>query len=158
MQKNTGFTLIELLVVVLIIGILSAVALPQYEKAVMKTRLSRLLPLMQSVAEAQRVYYMANGQYCPNLYDLDIDLPAGAVTQEAAKFVYPNFSCYLQGGGAPKSLYCVDLKYDWPRLERYFGDNHVYCWDGNSSRAADICKSLGGTPNNSGSLGTSYKF
>ena len=71
-----GFTLIELLVVVLIIGILAAVAVPQYQKAVLKSRVSTLLPVLQSLANAQEAYYLANGSYTVNATLLDVDMPA----------------------------------------------------------------------------------
>ena len=58
-----GFVLIELLVVVLVIGILAAVAFPQYEKAVLKSRLESALPTLRTLKEQSDRYYMANGQY-----------------------------------------------------------------------------------------------
>ncbi len=71
---NKAFTLIELLVVVLIIGILSAIALPQYQKAVAKTRYATLKHLVQSIYEAEQVYYLGNGEYTIEFDALDIDM------------------------------------------------------------------------------------
>ena len=75
MKNKQAFTLIELLVVALIIGVLAAVALPQYQHAVLKSRFSALMPLAKSVANAQETYYLANGRYATDVNLLDIDIP-----------------------------------------------------------------------------------
>ena len=67
-----GFTLIELLVVVLIIGILSAIALPQYTKTVEKARFAEAVMAVEGIARAQDLYKMANGNYTRDINDLDV--------------------------------------------------------------------------------------
>ena len=81
MKLKMGFTLIELLVVVLIIGILAAIALPQYQKAVEKSKAAQALSLIRSIAAAQENYYMANGSYASGFDELAIDIPWSGTTK-----------------------------------------------------------------------------
>ena len=73
--KISGFTLIELLVVVLIIGILSAIALPEYTKAVEKSRSSEAMTLLRSFIQAQKMYKLANTRYTSDFTELDLQMP-----------------------------------------------------------------------------------
>ena len=72
-----GFTLIELLVVVLIIGILAAIALPQYQKAVFKTRMNAKMAQLKILADAIKTCELEHGprtenEFCAQTENLDI--------------------------------------------------------------------------------------
>ena len=86
-QAKQGFTLIELLVVVLIIGILAAVALPQYQKAVEKSRATEGLMILKSLSDAASAYYLANGSYTGMTKDtLDVSIEGNFFGQYIYEF------------------------------------------------------------------------
>ncbi len=111
MKKTTknkqAFTLIELLVVVLIIGILAAVALPQYQLAVAKTKYAKSMHYARLLAEAQERFYLAHGTYSTHFDNLDISFPGDYISTPKArgeKRVYDWGTCHL----TTESVFCYD--------------------------------------------------
>ena len=163
-QKHSGmtsffnvkaFTLIELLVVVLIIGILSAVALPQYQKAVYKARATEAMLMLKAVHEAQERYYLANGSYTSDWSNLDISIPAELIIEsEEPTGSLPNSNKYYYRCSEDTCWAMVDNP-NMPTFE--YNHNHAPKWKGNfwcifagsskqitkTNTAKSICQSMG---------------
>ena len=80
-NDKKGFTLIELLVVVLIIGILAAVALPQYKKAVTKSRFAEAFANLKTIANADEACRMEKGDVC-KITDLAVEIKGNIIEND----------------------------------------------------------------------------
>ena len=153
-----SFTLIELLVVVLIIGILAAMALPQYFKAVERSRMTEAVTLMDSIAKSQRRKFMQTNRYARNFEGLDVS-PKGATGMEYYTKGDPvtgaggnGFRISLDGERFSESLVAAlrvvdgdafsdSLQYKYI-LRRYYQSDNVSCsgfYEAGQELCADFC-------------------
>ena len=157
MFTKKGFTLIELLVVVLIIGILAAIAVPQYQKAVLKANLHKGIPLVTSLYQAQQSYNLGNGNFATDIDLLDVSIPKDASCTKQQTSSYSRYTCDFGVIGLTDSHKNIQYKdpnniitYTYVLKEHTTGaipfkEGTRWCFaDGTSKKAQDVCENLGG--------------
>ena len=112
-----GFTLIELLVVVLIIGILAAIALPQYEKAVERSRAAEALTMVSAIAKANDVYKMTTGNYTSDISVLDIQIPGEDISFNGRP--RKNTKFFMYGSQSPSYAHSTGIANRLPQSSKY---------------------------------------
>ena len=154
MNNNKGFTLIELLVVVLIIGILASMAMPQYFKAVERSRMSEAVTLLGNIAQSQQRKYLQINDFAGAFTGLDV-APQGVTDTWYTKGEDGNgFTITMDGGAAEtpikgaayenarvvaaRSAGDKTLQYDYT-LIRYVAGTGTACVANNSEPAESLC-------------------
>ena len=156
-KTNKGFTLIELLVVVLIIGILAAMAMPQYFKAVERSRMTEADTLLGSIAQAQRRKFLQTNKFVTNYKALDVSPKGANGSTYYTKGAGGNgFTVALTGtdftGGyatATRSAGSGTLQYKYS-LKRYYQSDNVTC-TGDGDAGKELCADFCGIDNPTGS-------
>ena len=134
-QNKGGFTLIEVLVVVLIIGILTSIALPQYQRAVAKAKLTEAIQVLKALGDAEQVYYDTYNRYATNLEELDVTPPAGFRNN------WDNFHA-----STPSGILHIEAKAPFLPSFVYivFSGDRVYCSHCCEARANKLCQKFYG--------------
>jgi prepilin-type N-terminal cleavage/methylation domain-containing protein len=154
---RAGFTLIELLVVVIIIGILAAIALPQYQRAVMKSKISSTFPLLRSIADAEERHKLATGSYTEDIDVLDINPPgscSGDHCQVGKNYLIlsptvGSIGLYFDSTSTNSSAFMLSYVFDEDLVNKANSDlsftlrkGYIICVDRNVERFSNACQSF----------------
>lgn len=147
MQEKTlaekGFTLIELLAVVLIIGILTAIAFPKYQKAATRSKYAELKNLTNSIYYAQKRYFLANGTYANTFDKLDIQIKDGSTTNQVR---YGTIGQYCSISISSTYQFCINEKIHLSYIVYFSGLRRCKAYE-NNQIAHSICQEETGKTN-----------
>ena len=119
-SNKRAFTLIELLVVVLIIGTLAAVAVPQYQKAVFKSRVANIWPLLKTLRDARAVCKLSKGDDCLRR-ELDVEVPCPLLPGST--------ECrYWELSDLQNSFEAKPAFYDCVLMDQHIEDHYMQFW------------------------------
>ena len=137
-----GFTLIELLVVVLIIGILAAIALPQYQKAVLRARVAEAKITLKTLVEAGDLWLLQTGNTNeqPSFDELDVQIPRSTANWF---FEWDDGDDTGFAADAASSLLGIMIEYYSPRMTTNDWAGKWICY-GNTDKGKKACQQLGG--------------
>lgn len=141
-MNKKGFTLMELLIVVLIIGILTAIALPMYKKSVERSRVSDALTTLQAVAKSEHDWYLANNNYTKDFSDLDIEL-TGEIDDEILETTYYNYELLNEGIMAIRTNGEYSLYKDYEISQVMCSPSEHYICDSFNRLTKEPCQKMG---------------
>ena len=147
MNKKFGFTLIELLTVVVILGILTSIALPQYRKAIQRTENANALTNLKTIFDSAKRFKSTTSHWPTAFNQLDVELLDVSEEGNMGEFQYTftntnegtASACRLANGSAANT-YCLHAHY------RQNGRRDVYTCEYAREKFQSLCDSLCRTP------------
>lgn len=142
---NKGFTLLELLVVVMILGILTSVAVPQYNRSVRRAEMMEGLSNGKTIYDSALRYKSVNG-VAPSTID-QLDVGFSGSDSSAGSFVEGNFTYILNNNSitVQSNLGGYNLDLEFPTISDTGVTAPIYCCPNPGNENAEwLCKSVSG--------------
>ena len=119
--NNKAFTLMELTAVVLILGILAAIGLPQYERAMEKSRAAEAFTMLGNIVTAEEMYVLQTGEFTDDFSNLMLQMPLQPKNKDAS-------GSYSSGTGKAFDYDLSDCQYNTCTISahRLQGANYAY--------------------------------
>lgn len=133
-----GFTLLELLIVVIIVGILAAIAVPQFFKVAERARATELVNILGAVRSAQMRYYSLHTSFATTIADLDLDVPTYGKYYDLFTAQGPAYADAAVISGIQRSM--TQYPGSDPYVLNIQVDGQINCYD---TTDPNMCRQLG---------------